>query len=157
MDVCILKKVASSFATGVSIIAHYDLEQNKINAMTVSSFVSVSLSPPLVSFCIGDHAKMFTSLHVTQLFGISILNDEQRHLSNHFAGIKQQDVSSLSVFEMKNNAPVIRDCLGWYYVRCINLVPAGDHQIVVCEVIDADRNKNESMKPLLYFSGTYVD
>jgi len=147
----VLKKVAGSFATGVTIINAKD-NAGKLAGMTVSSFVSVSLDPPLVSFFIDNNAKLLGQIKVGDTLSISILAANQQSISNHFAGYP--DPEKAVEFDKSEGFPIIKNALGWYVTEVLELNPTGDHYMVLCAVEKLGRN--EDISPLLYFSGKYL-
>ena len=146
-----LKKAAGGFATGVSIITSKEAD-GTIVGMTASSFVSVSFDPPLVSFYVDNNAKLHKQLQVGATFGISILNAEQQKESNHFAGYPDPNLPI--ELEENNGFPLIKNALGWYITKAIQIIPTGDHHMALCSVEKLGRN--EEKQPLLYFSGKYL-
>ena len=81
-----LRTVASCFATGVSVVSVINPE-GEIHGMTASSFLSVSLDPPLVLFSLMNQNQMADYIKVGDPLGISILTEEMEGVSNHFAKI----------------------------------------------------------------------
>ncbi len=146
-----LKKAASGFATGVTIITSKD-DVNIVHGMTASSFVSVSFSPPLVSFSVDRKAKIFDQLEEGKEFGISILSKNQKYLSNYFAGYT--DKNEKIVFDESKGFPLIKSPLAWYIVKTTKIIPAGDHHMVLCRIEKLGRDSQK--EPLLYFSGKYL-
>ena len=78
-----LRQVAGAFATGVTVITTEN-EMGGVQGMTASSFVSVSLDPPLVSFCVKEDGKLLPLLKDNKPVGISILSAQQKEISNQF-------------------------------------------------------------------------
>tara|TARA_B110000977_G_scaffold64286_2_gene87426 strand:- start:1001 stop:1462 length:462 start_codon:yes stop_codon:yes gene_type:complete len=147
----VLKKVASSFATGVTIITAKE-SADKLIGMTASSFVSVSLDPPLVSFFVDNNAKLLDNIKTGDTIGISILSSDQQNISNHFAGYP--DPEKAVEFDQSEGFPVVKSALAWYIIKVTQLTPTGDHQMVLCAVEKLGRN--EDLSPLLYYSGKYL-
>lgn len=148
MDVKKLRETAGCFATGVTVIA---VKNNKgaIHGMTASSFLSVSLDPPLVMFSVMKENQLSQLLELGMPLGISVLTENMMGESNHFAKIKELD--SPPSFVMKSEAPVLKNHHAWFATRVKQLIPAGDHDLVLCEVIDLGANKEEN--PLIYYQG----
>tara|TARA_B100000767_G_scaffold161510_1_gene151597 strand:- start:8739 stop:9206 length:468 start_codon:yes stop_codon:yes gene_type:complete len=146
-----LKEVAGAFASGVTIITTNDNE-GKLIGMTVSSFVSVSLNPPLVSFFIDNNSKIIDQLKINKTIGISILSKNQQNVSNHFSGHPEPENTIL--FDNSKGFSLIKDSLAWYITKVLKIIPTGDHHMILCSVEKLDRNKENS--PLLYFSGKYI-
>ncbi len=148
MDTGKLRAVAGKFATGITVITHEDASGN-LHGMTANSFVSVSLDPPLVSFAVQCENTLAKRLSKSEIVGISILDASMQAISNHFAG-QPQDGIPLAWAE-KKGAKVLLDGMGWYATRVNQILPAGDHLLYLCEVLDLDCD--ESKSPLLYFKG----
>jgi len=144
----LLKKVAGTFCTGVTIVTITNSD-NLFHGMTASSFLSVSLNPPLVSFCVKKEAQMSKYLELGKYIGISILNNQQKHVSNHFAGAEQ--VSSEISMDTIKNCAIVKNASAWYVTSVHRIIEAGDHYLVICAVLKLD--KNEGCSPLLYYSG----
>lgn len=149
IDSKLLRKVAGAFATGVTVVTTLR-DDGTVHGMTANSFVSLSLDPPLVAFSIRTEGQMTKYLQVGKAVGISILSDRQQAISNQFAGYGDDEV----VIEMEsrmNGAHTIKDCLAWYATIVKDIIPVGDHFMIICEVQYLHRA--EEGKPLLYFSG----
>ena len=71
------------FATGVTIIT-IDLD-GKVHGMTANAFASVSLDPPLVLVCVDQNAHTHAHLHARKRFGINVLVEDQRAISEYYA------------------------------------------------------------------------
>lgn len=144
-----LRQVAGTFPTGVTIITT-EKSDGTIHGMTASSFLSVSLEPALVAFCVKENAAIFPLLKIGKTVGISILASTQQYISNQFAGFNQEDLT-IPMTKMNAGATVIAKALGWYSTIVHKIMPAGDHFMILCEVIDLDRA--EDGNPLVYWSG----
>src|SRR5277367_1865832 len=77
------RKAMGCFATGVTIIT-LDME-GEVHGMTANAFSSVSLEPPLVLVCVDHKTKTHTHLHAKKRFGINVLGEEQRPISEYYA------------------------------------------------------------------------
>lgn len=144
-----LRKVAGAFPTGVTIITT-EKEDGSIHGMTASSFLSVSLEPALVSFCVKETAAIFPLLEVGKIVGISILEASQKHISNQFAGFIEEEII-IPMSKMAAGATVIDGALAYYSTVVHEVIPAGDHFLILCEV--KDLNRIEDGNPLVYWSG----
>ena len=78
------RRTLGMFATGVTIIT--TLTGDQVHGMTANAFMSVSLAPPLVVISVDRRAKMHQLLYEGRRYGINVLADDQRLLSDHFAG-----------------------------------------------------------------------
>lgn len=144
-----LRQVAGAFATGVTVVT-IENETGEVVGMTANSFVSVSLDPPLVSFCVTNDASIFPLIEVGKPLGISILRSNQKVVSNQFAGFNEVDVE-VAMTKTETGGVIIDKALAWYSTVVHQIIPAGDHHLIMCEIRDLDRAKRG--RPLIYFSG----
>jgi len=144
-----LREVAGAFPTGVTVVTTKNVN-GELQGMTASSFLSVSLSPALVSFCVKEDASIFPLLSVGKTVGISILRSTQQHISAKFAGFNKEDVE-LDFKKTEAGALVISKALAWYSTEIYQIIPAGDHFLILCEVKELERAREGS--PLVYWSG----
>lgn len=143
-----LKEVAGCFPTGVCVVSVFRPD-GMVQGMTASSFLSVSLSPALVLFSVVKENQMATQLEEGMPLGISILTEEMSSISNHFANIDLMDNPPL--FTTKSAAPVLKNVHAWYTTKIQQLIPAGDHYLVLCAVTDLDAEISKA--PLIYYQG----
>ncbi len=144
-----LRQVAGAFPTGVTIITT-EKEDGQVHGMTASSFLSVSLDPALVSFCIKEDCVLFPLLKEGKRVGISILEAKQKEISNQFAGFNKEEISVPMVQKMEG-VSVIDNALAWYATEVYMILPTGDHFSIFCKVLDLDRSADG--QPLVYWSG----
>ena len=144
-----LRQVAGAFPTGVTVITTKK-EDGNIHGMTASSFLSVSLNPALVSFCIKEDCVLFPLLKEGKRVGISILEAGQKNISNQFAGFNKEDVVIPMTTKIEG-VSVIDNALAWYATEVYMIIPTGDHYSIFCKVLDLDRI--EEGQPLIYWSG----
>ena len=143
-----LKAVAGCFPTGV-IVVSIQLPNGETLGMTASSFLSVSLSPPLVLFSVVKENRLAQHLKEEMPLGISILSEEMEAVSNHFARITPLD--DPPAFTMIEGAPILNKCHAWYATVIHKIIAAGDHYLVLCAVQALQSFPNE--KPLVYYRG----
>jgi flavin reductase (DIM6/NTAB) family NADH-FMN oxidoreductase RutF len=144
-----LRACLGSFPTGVTILT-YELDA-EVRGATVSSFVSVSLAPPLVLACINKSARSYDALQRSS-FTVNILSSTQRAHALHFSGRRQSDLSPR--FEEGVVGRRIADCLA--YVSCDPWAvhEAGDHTLVIGEVVDIE-SAAEAITPLLFYRSDF--
>lgn len=149
MDKRHLRKVFGRFATGVTVVT-FERDQETYG-MTVNSFSSVSLDPPMVLFCPSIHCRFAQGADIGSLFTISILSREQHDVCLHFAGRPCLESSPWDSSEQ--SPPVVRGSLGHLRCRLTAIHPHGDHLVAVGEVLQA--HESEHGEPLIFFSGEY--
>lgn len=124
--------------------------------ITIGSFNSVSLDPPLISFNINREAQMYPVAIAAARFAVHLLGEDQAFLSNHFAipdisGQEQFDGLSYRVDE--HAVPLLEDVLVVFHCTLFAVYEAGDHSIFVGEVVGIEEGGQG--KPLLYYDRTY--
>ncbi len=118
--------------------------------MTANAFVSVSLDPPLVLVSLDNRAYMHQILPTIGRFGVSVLAEDQQHLSNHFAG---RTVEGLHIrFLTRCDIPVLERAVAWFVVEVTDVHPAGDHTLYVGRV---EHFESRDDRPLLFYAGRY--
>lgn len=145
------RRVCGSFATGITIATVLD-PAGRSHGMTANSFTSVSLAPPLVLICVDHRSKLLEWFRQNDYFGINILHQNQRHLSERFAGSGYDRFEGVEWHSGQTGVPLLPDALATLELKRAQVVTAGDHDIVVGEVVHATCREGE---PLLYFGSKY--
>ena len=140
------------FATGVTIVGAAG-EDGELLGMTVSSFNSVSLDPPLVLFSVDRGALSLPVLRRAPGYAISVLSAEQAELSRLFATTGVEKWAGLELEIGYGGAPLIPDAIAGFECRPHAVHDGGDHEIFVGEVV-AHRSA-PAADPLVFFGGEY--
>ena len=140
------------FATGVTILTARDAAGGD-HGMTVSSFASVSLSPPLVLACIANDADMHEVLKSGASFAISVLAADQEALSRRFADEPDNRFEGVPFTRGANGVVLFSGAVAHLECRRVSWQEAGDHGICIGEVERAFVGAGE---PLLYHRGAYT-
>jgi len=150
MDEKIYRNMMGKFATGVTVVATEN--KGKIYGMTANAFMSVSLTPKLVTISINNDAKILENIIETSKFSINFLSSEQQELSEIFANRIHNDYNI--VFERLDGIPTLPNAMA--QIACIleTKYVVGDHTLLVGEVTDVYSNMNENT-PLIFYEGTY--
>ncbi|MGW3728468.1 flavin reductase family protein [Streptomyces sp. NPDC000851] len=144
-----LRAIFGRFATGVTVItANYSGE---LFGVTVNSFTSLSLDPPLVLFCLHSRSSFRAALGVGSSFTVNILSEEQRDIAALFASGVDRFLKVNSV-PGRGGSPVLTNSLAYATCEVEQEVPGGDHVIVIGRVIDIGLLRREG-KPLAFFAG----
>lgn len=136
------------FATGVTVITTRD--GDRIHGMTANAFISVSLDPPLVLVSLDNRCNMHRMLPSTGRFGISVLAEDQEHLSTHFAGRPIEGFEAS--FVTREGVPVLDQAIAYVVAHVVSTHPAGDHTLYIGHV---DHFESRDGKPLLFYAGKY--
>jgi flavin reductase (DIM6/NTAB) family NADH-FMN oxidoreductase RutF len=147
------REALGCFATGVAIVTACNAESEPIG-MTMSSFNSVSIDPPLVLFSVDRRALSFPGMCAAQGYAVNVLGHPQQDLSARFArsqADKWLDVAHSPGF---GGAPVLADVLAHFECKPYAQYEGGDHVIFVCEVVRAVRSESDE-PPLIFYRGKY--
>src|SRR5271166_1043110 len=141
------------FPTGVAVII--TRMNGSVYGMTANSVTSVSLEPLLMQVAINRRSSMCSIIQRTGEFTINILNERQEELSSYFGGAKIGPPPASLRFESYpgDGLPYIRDTLAAIHCRIARVVDAGDHVIVLGQVVHFHDGPPAS--PLVYFGGRY--
>jgi len=142
------------FATGVAIAS--TLQNGKAHFMTINSLTSISLDPALLLFAIDNKSHKFESFTQNKNFAINLLTADQIEISRLFAqvGESEFDLDKL-FFKSDLNNYILRHSLGYFECERENIVPAGDHHIIIGKIVNFAKI-NFDKKPLIYFKGDYL-
>ncbi len=140
------------FATGVCIVT--TIHNKAAIGMTVNSFSSVSMDPPLVLWSIQKSSDCYEAFNAEASFAISVLNDQQIELSNKMAQKDKHVLNHTDYSLSQNNMALINDALATFECKPWQHYEGGDHIIIVGEVIDYNKHNG---RPLLFCSGTYQE
>lgn len=143
------------FATGVTVIT-VDYE-GRVEGMTANAFASVSLLPLLVLICVDQKARTHAHLHARKRFGINVLSENQRKISEHYALVdrdptRAEQEAGAKFDRTEHGTPVLRGALAYLECRLQSAQDAGDHTIFIAEVEDVVVREG---KPLVYFQSSY--
>ena len=152
LDPASFRSALSRFATGITVLTMRDADGQDLG-MTATAFSSVSLDPPLILVCIDWSATMTGPLEQATHFAVHVLGQAQEDLSRRFAEKEWNRFSGLPVTRGVDRLPLLPGALTCLQCRIQARHPAGDHQIIVGEVLDAEVAEGE---PLLYFRGRYA-
>jgi flavin reductase (DIM6/NTAB) family NADH-FMN oxidoreductase RutF len=139
------------YSTGVTVATVIDSNGDP-HGITVNSFTSVSLLPPLVLICLAHGARILEHFRPGAHFGINVLDESQRAISDHFANSKRDRFNGIEWRPGGTGVPLLPRGLAFIECAMRNRVPAGDHDIVIGEVLDA---QIEEGLPLIYYASSY--
>ena len=146
-----LKDAFGRFATGITLAGCVNAH-GAPTVITVNSFTSVSLEPPLVLWCLENKAASYKAFYDASHYGISILRADQEDMSNRFAGYQPAPLQADEMAPTKSGAPVLKACLASFDCKIVDRHRAGDHLILIGEVEGFTSTQGE---PLIYFASQY--
>jgi flavin reductase (DIM6/NTAB) family NADH-FMN oxidoreductase RutF len=154
-----LREVMRSYATGVCLATTYreTLEGTRQHdAVTVNSFTSVSLSPPLVSICLRRDSVFLADLQSSLVWGISILDVCGDDIARQFAQERAARASALDCLGLvpaPRTGAMVMAGRPWLECELYRCVDAGDHVVVIGEVVNAEQAVGRP--PLLFLGGRF--
>ena len=126
------------FPTGVTVVTRR-LHDDRAYGMTVSSFTSVSLEPPLVLVCIDKRAGFLSGLRGGVRFAINVLREDQEKIAVRFSRPPESNrFSGIESFEIED-IPVLAGTVAIFVCTLQQLIEAGDHFVLIGEVDSIER------------------
>ena len=148
-----LRRAFGSFATGVCLVATY--KDGEPIAITVNSFSSVSLEPPMVLWCIQNELSISHAYQSCDQFSINVLSESQVDLSNIYSREGKNDLALEHMDSDRSQVPLIKDVLVQYICVTDRTIACGDHTIILGNVNEI-YFCNPTGRPLLFHGGSYV-
>jgi len=149
------RRACSQFLTGVTIVTTRDAHDAPVG-VTINSFSSVSLDPPLVMICLDKRLGSYPAFCENDRLAIHVLPTDAAHLSTRFARRGADKFGGLAWRNGRANLPVLSDYLALFECSVIDRVDAGDHALVLSRV-DALDMRGADLLPLGFFRGEYVE
>jgi len=152
LDLQEFKRALSCFATGVAVATTLDTDGTKVG-MTISSFNSVSLDPPLVLWSIDNDANSYSVFAAAEFFAVNVLAMHQEHLSSQFAQKGGDKFQGLECRSGISGVPVLPEFAACFECSTENIFDGGDHKIIVGRVLKLDDRETD---PLIFYRGRYL-
>ncbi len=149
-----LRKALGQFPTGVAVVTTRATDGEDLG-MTVSSFNSLSLSPPLVLFSIDERAKSLAKWRATEGYAINILANHQHDLSDRFAQTLADKWTGVPFERGHAGVPILKETAACFVCRPYAQHESGDHVLFIAEIIHVA--VNHEVKPLIFCQGCYGD
>ena len=146
------RRVLGQFPTGVTVVTA--VTDDGPAGITIGSFTSVSLDPPLVMWCPSCDSPSWERMRSGASFCVNVLGDHQADVSNTFASTVEDKFSGIDTRVEATGAPVIEGSLAWIDCEYHAIHDGGDHDIVVGVVRAMGTDDTES-GPLIFFRGGY--
>ncbi|MBT2414506.1 flavin reductase family protein [Streptomyces sp. ISL-12] len=148
----LLRSVFRRYAAGVAVITACG-DAGPVG-FTATSLTSVSAEPPLVSFGVGTGSSSWPVIAEAGHVGVHILGEHQQDLAATFARSGADRFGPATAWRTgPEGAPVLDGVLAWLVCRVAGRVPAGDHRIVLAEVLLGDPTGDG--RPLVYHQGRF--
>jgi len=144
-----LRRAMANFATGLC-IATTSVGSGRPHGATVERVMSASIDPPMILLSLPRSSALLARLNQGGSLGLNVLSEHQaslatrfsRDIHDRFAGVDWQDAG----------APRLRGAHAWVLADVTSLVPAGDHTLVLADVLSAEAGPG---RPLVYWQRTF--
>ncbi len=145
------RSALSAFTTGVVIVTTLCPEGEKVG-LTVNSFSSLSMEPPMVLWCLEKRSQSVPLFAKGRSFTINVLTDQQQHLAQIFSSKNHDRFKDVALAGDPTGAPIIEGCLSWFECGVADVFDGGDHYIITGLVTRFGRRDE---KPLIFHDGKY--
>jgi flavin reductase (DIM6/NTAB) family NADH-FMN oxidoreductase RutF len=140
------------FPTGVTVVAARGIGDAPVG-LTVNSFTSVSLDPPLVLVCVDRAASCHDRLIEAGSFAVSILGTDQVNVARRFSeGPSEVRFEGVAWRHGATGDPLVEDCRAWVSCTLEAVHSAGDHSILVGRVVGSGVGEGEA---LAFYQGEF--
>ena len=140
------------FPTGVTVVTRLMPDQ-KPHGITVNSFASLSLHPPLVLVCVDLRSSFLNGLTEGEPFAINVLGENQEHLSVRFSKPREEGrFGDVPWHEGERRVPLLDGAVATFQCKLSRAVDAGDHRILIGRV---RRLEYQKLPPLLWHDSCY--
>ena len=157
VDAQALRETMRLWACGVTVVTTGD--DTARAGMTVSSFTSISLEPPLILVCLHKEAETCQMIARTGVFAVSLLGEEHENVCMQFAGYTELPPAAdrfhnVNIVRQVTGSPVVHDAIAWLDCRVHTTYDGGTHTIYVGEVLATDRQPDPAW-PLVWHNRAY--
>lgn len=151
-DTRVFRDSLGSFSTGVALVAA-EGPAGRIG-MVVNSFTSVSLDPPLISFCAMRRSDSWSKIRESGTFSVSVLSHEHEDVARKFVNRATDRFETSDWVRTPFGNPALSDALAWFDTTIESISDAGDHELIIGRVGACARPVNA--QPLVFFNGKYA-
>lgn len=153
-----LKKTMRMWVSGVTVVTA--VHGQKRAGATASSFTSISVEPPLILVSLQHYIDTFKVIEQSGFFAVSILRNDQAHISRQFAGATElpegaDKFHEVNLMNAVTGVPILADAAAWVDCKLVAIYEAGSSRIVVGEVLAT--GQQEEATPLAYRNRGYYN
>lgn len=152
IDGLAFRKALGAFPTGVTVMTTLDAAGRRCG-MTVNSFSSVSLDPPLILWSQSLSSKSYTAFRDAERFAVNILSENQIQISRQFATASDDKFRNITFRSGLGDIPIIGSCAANLECVKVSAHREGDHVIYIARVIRLERSEH---RPLVFGDGRYL-
>lgn len=128
------RRAMGAYATGVTVVSAARAD-GRMSGITVNSLTSVSLEPRLLLWCLGEASERYDVFAEAELWGVTVLGAEDERLALRFARAETETIAAAEA-ERLAGAPLLKAGLAHFACRTHERRVAGDHLIIIGEVLD---------------------
>ena len=147
------RRALGSFPTGVTVLTTLDAD-GRACGMTISSFNSVSLEPPLILWSLALNSPSLEIFRNASHYAVNVLSAEQQVLSNRFASRLADRFAGVDTRSGLSGSPLLEGCSAWFECRHEAIYPGGDHLVFLGRVERFALNPGHL--PLVFHAGAYA-
>lgn len=152
IDLASYRRALGCFATGVAVVTSKD-ENGVKSGITINSFNSVSLDPPLVLWNIARDAQSFDAFMQTEYFAVNVLSSEQQAICDRFAAGGRDKFNGFDCDQGLEGQPILPEFSASFQCRKEYVYDGGDHNIIIGRVL---RFEDRETDPLIFYRGHYL-
>ncbi len=145
------RSACAKFATGVAVVTTL-APSGDPHGLTINSFCSLSLDPPLVMIAIARDCVFLQHFESSGHFAVNILSEHQRDLSNRFAQLPEGRFTGVAWRSGATGSPLIEGALAVLECNTVQVFDTGDHRVLIGEAIAVEIGEG---RPLVFFGSDY--
>lgn len=153
VDLTEFRRALGCFATGVAVVTALEKDGSKAG-ITINSFNSVSLEPPLVLWSVAEESSSFETFAEAEYFAVNVLAMDQREMCDRFAGRGTNKFDGLNCSEGIGGVPILPTFSAVFECRTEHRYEGGDHIILVGRVLNFEDRKTD---PLIFYRGHFIE
>jgi flavin reductase (DIM6/NTAB) family NADH-FMN oxidoreductase RutF len=146
-----LRHALGEFATGVTVVTTRGADGQPVG-VTINSFASVSLEPPLVLWSLGLQSSLLAVFESCRQYAINVLAADQIEFSQRFSQSQSAEFAGIDLEVGAGGTPMLPGCCAWFECRNEMCYAGGDHLILVGHVENFHR---QDKPPLIFHRGRY--
>jgi 3-hydroxy-9,10-secoandrosta-1,3,5(10)-triene-9,17-dione monooxygenase reductase component len=146
-----LRHALGEFATGIAVVTARGAD-GRAAGVTINSFASVSLEPPLVLWSLGLQSSSLAVFEPCRHYAINVLADDQVGFSDGFSQSLGDPFAGIELEVGAHGTPMLPGCCAWFECHNEMRYPGGDHLIFVGQV---ENFRRQEKSPLIFHRGRY--
>ena len=146
------RNALGTFATGITVITTTNSKKEPVG-ITVNSFTSVSLEPPLILWCLDKNADSYEDFVNCNSFAVHVLHEDQEAISHNFAIKSNNKFAELEWENGEFGSPILNDFSTCFQCETEERYAGGDHIILLGRIMSIQTRQGK--EPLIYHAGSY--